>query len=130
MLGLSRFFWFCLILFTVNQFIERAGIFIPIVHSYLDDLLCAGIVLGTALFVQQQLTFKHPEYTLPIKNLVFFVVWYSFLFEVLFPSMDKRHHADPWDILAYVIGTWLFATFGNKPVKELLLFKNLKGKKV
>jgi hypothetical protein len=123
----SPYFYFCLVLFTLNQFIEKAGIFIPFVHSYLDDLLSAGIVMGFALSIQQQLTFKKPDYIFSAWHSVVYVVWYSLLFEWLFPTFDSRHHADVWDIVAYALGAFAFHQLGNRPVPKLLFRKRKKS---
>lgn len=122
---LSPYFWVTLILFTLNQLIERAGYPIPWVHAYLDDLLCPGIVLGFALFFQQQFTFRNKDYLFGKGHALVFVVWYSVLFEVLFPIWDSRHHRDPWDVLAYAAGTLFFMWLGNKSGKGLM-FKKLR----
>ncbi len=116
----TPFFWCCLVVFSCNQFIEKAGIHIPIVHAYLDDLLSAGIVLGFALAFQQQLTFRNAAYIFSFWHSVVFVVWYSLLFEVVFPQFDARHHADVLDVLAYSLGAVAFHFLGNKPAPLLL----------
>ncbi len=121
MLGFSYYFWLCSVVFIINQLVEKLGLFIPFVHSYLDDIVCPGIVLGFALFVQQHFTYRVANYRLPLSHILFFVVWYSFLFELLFPLWDNRHHADALDILAYGGGAFWFYYFGNKEVKHLWL---------
>lgn len=120
MLYLSRYFWLCTLIFTLNQVIERMGYPIPWVHSYLDDLLCPGIVLGFALFFQQQFTFRNSAYRFSNGHALFFVAWYSLLFEVLFPIWDQRHFSDPWDVLAYGVGTLLFMRLGNLNANGLI----------
>lgn len=120
----SVFFWITLGLFTANQFLEKAGVFIPYLHSYLDDVLCPGIVLGFALSFQQQLTFRDKNYTLGIGHLLVFVIWYSLLFEVIFPWEDPRHHSDLWDVAAYSFGAILFHKFGNRPAQRLMTFSS------
>ncbi len=115
----SRYFWFCLSLFVFNQGLEKAGIFIPFVHSYLDDLLCPGIVLGFALSFQQQITYRSALYRFSKWYALIFVLWYSLLFEIVFPSFDSRHHSDVWDVLAYSIGTIGFMNWGNASAPQL-----------
>ncbi len=110
----SAYFWICLTLFTLNQLVEKAGIFIPYVHSYLDDTLAPGIVLGFALAFQQQLTFRNKSYVFSMGHVVFFVVWYALLFEVVFPYFDPRHHADILDVAAYSLGAILYYYLGNR----------------
>lgn len=117
----SLYFWFSFSLFTINQLVEKAGIVIPYVHSYLDDLLAPGIVLGFALAFQQQFTFRSKTYILAKGHVIFFVFWYALLFEVVFPYFDARHHADPLDVVAYTVGGILYFKLGNLKVKKLLL---------
>ena len=121
----SAYFWFCSILFTINQVVERFGYPIPWVHAYLDDLLCPGIVLGFALFFQQQFTFRNPAYRFSAGHALFFVTWYSLLFEVLFPIWDQRHFSDPWDVVAYGVGTFFFMRWGNLKGKALAVYSLL-----
>ena len=116
----SKYFWITFTLFTVNQLLEEAGIFIPWIHSYLDDLLAAGIVLGFTLTFQQQLTFRNNNYRFSAGHAIFFVIWYSLLFEVVLPHFDARHHADILDVVAYIAGSFLFMALGNKPAQKLI----------
>ena len=127
-MGFSKYFWLTSVLFAINQCLEALDYHLPIVHAYLDDVLCPGIVLGFALFVQQQFTFRNPQHLLTRGNILFFVFWYSFLFELLFPILDDRHHADPLDILAYAIGSYLFYKFGNKEASRILFSGGKKAK--
>ena len=116
----SSLFWYSLVLFLVNQFIELQGVFIPFIHSYLDDFLCPPIVLGFTLFVQQQLTYRNPNYRLGAMMILFFAIWYSFIFEVLLPLASTKYHSDFFDVLAYLLGSFIFFKFGNKPVLTLI----------
>ncbi len=124
MFGFSKYFWICSLVFSSNQFLEKMGRGLNITSSYLDDLVCPGIVLGIALFVQQQFTYRNKNFQLPISSFILFVVWYSVLFEYLLPKYDSRHFSDPWDILMYSLGSVLFYFFGNKNSGSLYFFKN------
>ena len=120
----SPLFWISTLVFTVNQILEASGIFLPFIHSYLDDFLCSPIVLGFALFIQQQFTYRNRFYVLSAKMIVFFVIWYSLIFEVLLPMSAEQFRADPWDVVAYSLGGFLFYIKGNKPVKSLIAKKS------
>lgn len=119
----SKIFWVSLLLFVINQLLERAGIFIPFIHSYLDDFLCPSIVLGFTLSFQQQLTYRAAQYRFAPAHVVAFVLWYFVLFEWVFPSYDDRHFSDPMDLLAYTAGGLLFYFLGNKPAPGLVSMK-------
>lgn len=123
MLYSTPIFWISLVMFIISQLLEANGIFIPWVHSYLDDILCSPIVLGFALFMQQQFTYRNPKYVLTKGMIVLFVAWYSLIFEVLLPLKASRFHSDFFDVIAYSIGAYLYYVYGNKPVSRLLFPK-------
>jgi len=114
---LSPYFWFSFLLFSANQLLERFHK-IPLLYSYLDDLLAPGIVLGFALFFFQKVFPADPSFVLDIRLLIAFVLVYSILFEFVFPWTDARHTADYWDIVAYSVGTITFHFWGNRPLSE------------
>lgn len=120
----SKIFWISLFIFVLNQIIEAEEIFILYVHSYLDDVLCSPIVLGFALFVQQQFTYRNLQYVLTGPMIVLFVAWYALIFEVFLPHSSPGFHADWADVLAYSVGAYLFWKFGNKPASKFLVAKN------
>jgi len=113
----SLYFWFSFLLFSANQLLERFYK-IPLLYSYLDDLLAPGIVLGFALFFFQKVFPADPSFVLDTKLLIAFVILYSILFEFVFPWTDARHTADYWDIVAYLVGTIIFRFLGNRPTTE------------
>jgi hypothetical protein len=113
----SPYFWFSFLLFSANQVLERFHK-IPLLYSYLDDLLAPGIVLGVALFFFQKVFPADPSFVLDGKLLIVFVLLYSLLFEVIFPYTDARHTSDYWDILAYSMGTIIFRFWGNQPLTK------------
>jgi hypothetical protein len=106
--------------FIANQLLERAGIFIPFVHSYLDDMLAIPIVLGFTLVFQQQVTYRNPKYTFAPAHVVFMVVLLSVYFEWHLPSQHDYHYADPWDVLAYALGGFAFFRWMNVPAGALI----------
>ena len=111
----SPYFWFSFLVFSANQVLERYHK-IPLLYSYLDDLLAPGIVLGFALFFFQKVFPADESFILETKLLVIFVLVYSLLFEFLYPWNDPRHTSDYWDILAYATGTFTFYIWGNRPL--------------
>lgn len=110
-MNLSRLFIFSTVLFCANQLLERF-VTVPYLHAYLDDLLCPAIVLGAALRFLQWLL-ADGDYRFSWGQIVFFWVWYSLLFEFIFPLNDARHFSDPLDLVAYAVGCLLFWKWGN-----------------
>lgn len=111
----SPYFWFSFLVFSANQLLEQFYK-IPLLYSYLDDLLAPGIVLGFTLFFFQKVFPADESFVLETKLLLLFVVVYSLLFEFVYPWTDARHTSDYWDILAYAAGTVAFRIWGNRPL--------------
>lgn len=121
---LNPTFLVCLILASINQILEKGfGIFIPIVHSYLDDLLCFPFVLTLGLAMYRY--FK-PDYRLTGWHIWLTVIIYSVYFEWYLPKTSAVYTSDILDVLMYVLGALIFQLFINRSSTDLSLagFKN------
>lgn len=117
-------FLLCVALAATNQVLEKAlGILIPVVHSYLDDLLCFPIVLTLGLAMYRY--FK-PNYELTAWHIWPIVTIYSVYFEWYLPQTSTVYTADILDVLMYVLGALIFQRFINRLSTDLSLtgFKN------
>ena len=109
---LNPVFLSCLFLATTNQILEKGfGIYIPIVHSYLDDLLCFPIVLTLGLAMYR--LFK-PDYRLSLMHMLPVLLTYSIYFEWYLPSVSTNATSDPLDVVMYIIGLMVFGYFINR----------------
>ncbi len=105
-----------LLLATANQVVESQGIFIPFVHSYLDDFLVFPIVLTIGLAFYR-LAFTN--YVLTPWHIWPLLAVYIFVFEMYMPSKSAQYTADFFDVFAYLAGIFLFLASINKiPVKN------------
>lgn len=105
-------FLLCVALAATNQILEKAlGIFIPVVHSYLDDLLCFPIVLTLGLATYRY--FK-PNYKLTAWHIWPTVITYSVYFEWYLPQTSAAYTADGLDVMMYLIGLTVFSYFINR----------------
>ncbi|MBK6263695.1 magnesium citrate secondary transporter [Marivirga sp. S37H4] len=103
-------FWVSLILFLINQILERIyGVYIPFIHAYLDDLLCMPIVLGIATQILQWI---HPAgnfYYLSKSHIAIAIVIFSVIFEGVLPITDPANFtSDFLDIGFYIVGALIF----------------------
>ncbi len=104
-------FLVCVVLATINQILEKGlGIFLPLIHSYLDDLLCFPIVLTLGLAMYRY--FK-PNYELSAWHIWPTVVIYSVYFEWYLPQTSTVYTADVFDVLMYALGALIFQRFIN-----------------
>lgn len=109
---LNPVFLSCVFLAIGNQVLEKGfGIFIPLVHSYLDDLLCFPIVLTLGLAVYR--LFK-PDYRLSLMHMLPVLAVYSIYFEWYLPQTSTVYTADVLDIAVYCLGVWIFHRFINR----------------
>ena len=108
---LNPVFLLCLVLAIVNQILEKAfGVFIPVVHSYLDDLICLPIVLTLGLAVYR---IVWPTYRLRLWHMIPVFVVYSIYFEWYLPQISLAYTSDLFDVLAYTGGLTIFSYFIN-----------------
>jgi len=105
-------FLICLILAAINQLLEKGfGVFIPVVHSYLDDLLCFPIVLTLGLAMYR---YFRPYYRLGFWHIAPVFLVYSIYFEWYLPRVAPSSISDPIDILMYLGGMTIFSYFINR----------------
>lgn len=109
---LNPLFLVCVAVAGINQLLERNGIFIPIVHSYLDDVLCFPIVL-TASLAAYRMLHQNPNYLLTHWQVWPVVGLYAVVFEGVLPSHSKVYTADVMDVVAYVLGAMVFMKWIN-----------------
>lgn len=107
-------------LFLVHQIIEKGFNYpIPILHAYLDDLVCLPIVLGLGT---QLIQWIHPIkdlYFLDKTSIIITVIFYSILFEGIFPFVNPSIYTADWiDIVMYSVGAILFHNLVSKKVRE------------
>ncbi|WP_266203645.1 magnesium citrate secondary transporter [Pontibacter kalidii] len=105
------------ILAAANQALELAGIYIRPLHTHLDDLLALPLTLTIAL-AAERLYFRNPYFVLPLRYTLLALLLFSLVFEGLLPLLHRRYTADPWDVLAYLAGAFIFQGWMNKPLAE------------
>ena len=108
-----------------NRLLEAGGIFIPFVHSWLDDVLCLPVVLYAMLFIFRNFLVLDNSYSFPVIYIVGTVALYSFVFEYYLPRHSNRFIADSNDVICYAIGGIVFYLFLNK---RALNFRNIPAK--
>lgn len=111
-MAVSHFFYLCLLLFLSNQLIEKMGIKIPFLYSYLDDLVAIPCTLGITLAIQRVFVFRSYAYNLKPWHVIYTVVFFSLYFEGYLPEVSSKHTRDFWDILCYALGGIAFYLWG------------------
>jgi hypothetical protein len=110
-------FLVCLLLAIVNQILEKIfAVFIPIVHSYLDDFLCFPIVLTLGLAAYR---WYNPQYKLTAWHIRPVVLFYALYFEWYLPQISTAYTSDIVDVLMYVLGALIFQRYVNRSSSDL-----------
>ena len=108
--------WLPALVFWVNQYVEKIqNIFIPYIHSYLDDLLAMPVILGISLQLFRWLYRSQASFVFTTFQIFVGTAYTSFIFEVLLPRWSDRYTADLWDVICYGIGAVYFYFFINRP---------------
>lgn len=100
----------CVGLAIVNRILEMNGVYLPVIHSYLDDILCFPIVLTVGLSAYR---FLWDDYRLTAWHIWPTVAVYSIYFEAYLPTVSSVYTRDPIDIVAYIIGALIFDRWIN-----------------
>lgn len=84
--------------------------------SYLGDLLALPVLLTLALAAQRRLGPHPTTFIFPDAWLLAAWLGVSVWFEALLPRFSPHAIADPFDVLAYALGTLAFRRWLNRPV--------------
>lgn len=103
------------LIFGLNQVVELSGIALPILHEYLDDVLCLPIVLSVILVIHRRFRLQSSEYILPFSHVLLSLLVIATLFEAVLPIASSRFVGDPIDVLAYILGALFFLRYINVP---------------
>ena len=115
-LYLNPYFILPVVLFWANQFVEKILlIHVPWIHAYLDDLLAMPVVFGITLQVYRWIHPLKGRFVFTKTQVIIGLFYFAFLFEILLPKWSPQYTADPWDVVCYGLGAWLFFKKINIP---------------
>ncbi|RYD71058.1 MAG: magnesium citrate secondary transporter [Sphingobacteriales bacterium] len=112
-----------LLLFLLDQTLEKNGIFLPFIHSYLDDICFVPVLLSLASAIMSIVLFGKNaskfSYRLSLFQIISAVIYAAALFEIILPKYALKYTSDPWDLLAYAVGTVIFILFINPKQQQM-----------
>ncbi len=89
--------------------LKKSDIHLGLLSDHGADLLAMPVVLNIGLWSIRVSASDRKDYRLKIWMILFTVVLYSVLFELVFPAYSDRATGDPLDALAYALGGGFFA---------------------
>ena len=111
MMGVVRNPYFFLpgLLFAFNQVLEKHfGVFIPYIHSYLDDILAMPVILGITLQVYRLIHPLQELFRLKKEHVFVAFLYVSVVFEGILPFFAPHYVRDFRDIFCYGLGSLIF----------------------
>lgn len=103
-----------IVLSASNKFLELNGIYIPLVHAYMDDLFCIPFVLTPTLYLMRKFVLNDANYTLSKLQIAAAIIYCAVFFELILPQFSLKYTADITDIVCYISGAILFNYFINR----------------
>lgn len=110
--------WFLLacMSFWLQFFLQKAGIHIPWIHAWWDDLICLPVVLHLITGIFRTFHPLNAKFVLDRTMVILAFAWISIAFEFLLPLYCTKYISDPIDILCYAMGAWIYYRYLNKPL--------------
>lgn len=117
----NKWFLMAVALAVINRIMLETGLIIPLVQSYLDDLLCFPILLSIGLLMYR---IFWPNYRLTPWHIWPTVLLFSVYFEWYFPTVNSAFTADVLDVMMYGFGALAFDRLINRSVEHNAMTKS------
>ncbi len=114
----DRLFLACVAVYLINRFVAKPLLVgeIDFFACYLNDLICIPFCLPIVLFVTRAIRLRDHDRPPGIRELCFFLILWSYYFEVVAPSYGARFNymvRDPWDVFFYALGCLIAGVYWN-----------------
>ena len=96
-------FSIAVILFIVNQYMEREYLSLPGLKYYLDDLLLLPIFLPMMGWIHKKAGLTDTV-EISVYQVILSIIYFSIAFEVVLPQVFQIGVADPVDVFMYILG--------------------------
>lgn len=110
-----------LLLFLISMVVymfQKLNIALPkLINNYLNDGIAMLLILKIVDVVVYNIYQK--QLARNIKYVIGIVIYFSFIFEYLYPMFHSRYTADWWDVLVYFIGAIVFLIIENYDYKKM-----------
>ncbi|MCU0423274.1 MAG: hypothetical protein MUC81_10725 [Bacteroidia bacterium] len=110
--------YFLILLCWITSLLLRQFISSDWLTSYVDDILCLPIVLGFALIIQRKVVLKHSLFCFSRLQITAVWLYFSVVFELIFPFITNAYITDWLDIGCYGLGVIIFALAINQPITK------------
>lgn len=107
-------------LYLANRFLLKPewGNVFPFLRNHLDDCLLLPAALPPLLWLFRSLRLRHHDAPPSASEVLQWTVFWSVVFEWLFPRYFHKGVADGWDALSYALGGLVSWFFWNRPTRR------------
>jgi hypothetical protein len=94
----------CCAAYAVNRWLLKPNFDSAFLHGYFNDLLLIPCALPLVLWMQRRLGLRKHDNVPEITEVLFHLVVWCVLFEVIGPHLIRHTTGDPLDMVAYAMG--------------------------
>jgi len=94
----------CCAAYVLNRWLLKPHLASPFLHGYFNDLLLIPCALPPLLWLQRRFCLRHHDLPPQGTEVLFHLVIWSLLFELIGPHLIKHATGDPLDVAAYAVG--------------------------
>jgi len=116
-------FLFASLLYALNRWILKPHFHSAFLHNHFNDLLLIPCALPPLLLIQRRLGLRAHDRFPELGEVALYLAVWSILFEVMGPRIIPWTVADPWDVLAYLVGGILAGIWWHELAGELPQFR-------
>lgn len=100
----DRLFLLSTFLYALNRWLIKPHVHSPFLRFHFNDLLLIPCALPPMLLIQHWLRLRRHDEPPLAREIIFHLVVWSILFEVIGPHFVRRATGDAWDVVSYFCG--------------------------
>ena len=123
---LDPLFLACVGLYFLNRLVIKPNCDVYFFHAWLNDLICIPFWVPIMLAGMKLFRLRRHDNPPTVAEIGIPLILWSWLFEICLPNLatlEHRHYADPWDIVAYTVGAIFAWFFWNRDTRFIFTTK-------
>lgn len=104
----DKFLLTYILLWCFARFLRWNESTIPLINNWLTDFLFVPVVAHLSVSFTRYVVLKNPLYTYPFAYLLLMVGYVSLVFEYVLPRYSEKATGDPYDVIAYFLGSLFY----------------------
>jgi len=110
--------------YTLNRWLLKPHLPSEFLHSHFNDLWLVPCALPLILWLHRQLGLRSHDQAPTKWEIASHFVFWSALFEWIGPKFVSHTTADPWDVMAYLVGALLAVVWWQRERRRTVLSRS------